>query len=55
MLGSTCRHGLGDQTLQSKLLLLQIVTAAVFDFELCHSVAESCLDLFPGATLELER
>lgn len=47
-------HGLCDESLQSKLLLLEILGGGVLDLELSHGVAESRLDLVLVATLDLE-
>lgn len=46
-------HGLGDQALEGKLLLLEVLGGGVLDLELGHGVAESRLDLLLVATLEL--
>jgi hypothetical protein len=48
-------HGLGDHSLQGKLLLLQVIRGGIFDLELSHGVAESRLDLVLSSALELER
>lgn len=47
-------HGLGDETLKSQLLLLQVIGGGVVDLELAHGVAQGRLDLLLVATLELE-
>ena len=47
-------HGLGDDTLQGKLLLLQVVGSGLLDLELGHGVAQGGLDLLLLATLQLE-
>jgi hypothetical protein len=47
-------HGLGDHSLQCKLLLLQVIGGGILDLELSHGIAESRLDLVLGSTLELE-
>lgn len=49
------RHGLGDNTLQGNLLLLQVLSGRILDLELSHGVGEGLLDLVLLATLELER
>ena len=46
-------HGLGDDTLESELLLLQILTGGVLNLELRHCVAEGRLNLLLLTTLEL--
>jgi hypothetical protein len=48
------RHGLGNNSLQCKLLLLQVIRGRIFDLELGHSIAEGRLDLVLGSPLELE-
>lgn len=48
-------HGLGDQALQSQLLLLEVLGGGVLDLQLGHGVAESRLDLLLVATLQLHR
>lgn len=47
-------HGLGDETLKSQLLLLQVIGGGVVDLELAHGVTQSRLNLLLVATLELE-
>lgn len=51
----TGAHGLCDNTLQSQLLLLQVIRGRVLNLELSHGIAESGLDLLLGPTLDLER
>jgi hypothetical protein len=48
-----CGHSLGDQTLESKLLLLEVLGGGVLNLELGHGVAESGLNALLVATLEL--
>jgi hypothetical protein len=48
------RHSLSDNTLQRKLLLLQVISTGVLDLELLHGIRESRLNLLTGSTLELE-
>ena len=48
-------HGLGNKTLEGKLLLLEVFGGAVADLENGHSLAEGVLDLLLLATLELKR
>ena len=48
------RHGLGDQPLKSKLLLLEVLSRRVLNLELAHGLAERLLDLVLLAALELE-
>jgi hypothetical protein len=48
-------HSLGDQALESQLLLLEVLGGGVLDLELSHGVAEGRLDLLLVATLELHR
>ena len=48
-------HGLGNDTLEGQLLLLEVVGRGVLDLELGHGVAESRLDLLLLVALELER
>jgi hypothetical protein len=47
-------HGLGDQTLEGELVLLEILGGALVELEGGHSVADGALDLLLLATLELE-
>jgi hypothetical protein len=47
-------HGLGDEALESKLLLLEVLSGAVGDLQSSHSVADGALDLLLLATLELK-
>lgn len=47
-------HGLGDQALEGKLLLLEVLGGGVLNLELGHSVAEGRLDLLLVAALELQ-
>lgn len=51
----TSGHGLGDQSLERKLLLLQVISAGILDLQLAHGLAEALLNLVLLATLELER
>jgi hypothetical protein len=48
-----CGHGLGDQTLESKLLLLKFLGGGVLNLELGHGVTESRLNALLVAALEL--
>ena len=48
------RHGLGDQPLESKLLLLEVLGRGVLNLELAHGLAERLLNLVLLAALELE-
>lgn len=48
-------HGLGDESLESKLLLLEIFRSRVFDLKLSHGIAECRFDLLLVATLQLQR
>jgi len=48
------RESLGDSTLESQLLLLQVISRGVLDLELGHSLAESRLDLLLLSALDLE-
>jgi hypothetical protein len=45
---------LRDNTLESQLLLLQVLVTGILDLQLGHGVAESGLDLLTGTTLELQ-
>jgi len=47
-------HGLGDQSLERQLLLLQVLSAGVLNLQLAHGLAETLLNLVLLATLELE-
>lgn len=47
-------HSLGHESLESKLLLLEVIGGGVLKFELAHSVTESGLDLFLVATLQFQ-
>lgn len=47
-------HGLGDHSLQGKLLLLQVVRGGLLNLKLGHGIAKGGLDLVLGTTLELE-
>ncbi len=47
-------HGLGNQPLEGKLLLLQVVSSRILQLELAHGIAEGLLDLLLLAALELE-
>lgn len=47
-------HSLGHETLESELLLLQLVGTAVGDLEGSHGLGDLLLDLVLLATLELE-
>lgn len=49
------RHGLGNNSLQCKLLLLQVIRGGIFDLKLGHSLTEGGLDLVLGSALELQR
>lgn len=46
-------HGLGDQALQSQLLLLEVLGGGVLNLKLGHSIAQSGFDLLLVATLQL--
>ena len=48
-------HGLGHETLEGELLLLQLLGGGVVDLKGAHRVADGGLDLVLLATLELER
>ena len=48
------RHGLGNNSLQCKLLLLQVIRGGIFDLKLGHSLTEGGLDLVLGSALDLE-
>lgn len=48
-----CGHSLGNQTLESKLLLLEVLGGGVLNLELGHGVAESGLNALLVAALEL--
>jgi hypothetical protein len=48
-------HGLGHQSLKSKLLLLEVVSRRVLNLELAHGLAEGLLNLVLLSALELER
>ena len=48
------RHGLGDKTLEGKLLLLEVLSGAVTELQSSHGVGDGGLDLLLLATLELE-
>jgi hypothetical protein len=48
-----CGHGLGNQALESELLLLEVLGGGVLNLELGHGVAESGLNALLVATLEL--
>lgn len=48
-----CGHGLGNQTLKSKLLLLEVLGGRVLNLELGHGIAESGLNALLVAALEL--
>ena len=45
-------ESLGDGALESKLLLLQVISAGILNLELGHGIAESRLDLLLLAALE---
>ena len=47
-------HGLGDEALESKLLLLEVLGGGVLDLELSHGLADGLLDLLALVTLDLE-
>jgi hypothetical protein len=47
-------HSLGDQPLEGKLLLLEVISRRVLNLELAHGLAERLLNLLLLATLELE-
>lgn len=47
------RHGLGYESLESQLLLLEVVGGRVLNLELSHGVAHGSLDLLLGTTLDL--
>lgn len=47
-------HGLGHQSLERELLLLQVISGRVLNLELAHGLAERLLNLVLLATLELE-
>ena len=49
------RHGLGDQPLKGKLLLLEVIRRRPLDLELLHGLGERLLDLLLLAALELDR
>jgi hypothetical protein len=49
------RHGLGDQPLKGKLLLLEVVRRRSLNLELLHGLGERLLDLLLLAALELDR
>lgn len=46
-------HGLGHQSLEGKLLLLEVLRGRVLNLELAHGVTESRLNALLVATLEL--
>jgi hypothetical protein len=48
-----CGHGLGDQALESKLLLLKVLGSRILNLELSHGIAKSGLNTLLVATLEL--
>lgn len=48
-------HGLGYQSLQRQLLLLEVIGCGLFDLELGHGVTEGGLDLLLVAALHLHR
>lgn len=48
-----CGHSLGNQTLESKLLLLEVLGGGVLNLELSHSITESRLNALLVAALEL--
>jgi hypothetical protein len=48
-------HGLGNETLESKLLLLEVIGRSVLELEGAKGLAEGLLDLLLLAALELER
>lgn len=48
------RHGLGDGTLEGELLLLQVISGALAELELCHGLAHGVLDLLLLSTLKFE-
>lgn len=47
-------HGLGDQSLERQLLLLEVVSSRILDLELAHGLAEALLDLLLLAALQLK-
>lgn len=47
-------HGLGDETLEGELLLLEVLGGAIGELKSTHGVADSLLNLLLLATLELE-
>lgn len=49
------RHGLGYESLQGELLLLEVLGRRVLDLQLAHSLAEGLLDSLLLAALELQR
>lgn len=46
-------HGLGHETLESKLLLLEVLGSRVLNLKLGHGITERGLNLFLVATLQL--
>jgi hypothetical protein len=48
------RHGLGDETLQGELLLLEVVGGALAELKSSHGVADGGLDLLLLSALELQ-
>src|ERR1700761_2745562 len=55
MIKLSCGEGLGDNSLQSQFLLLQVVTSSVLNFQLLHGLTQARLNLFLLAPLELHR
>jgi hypothetical protein len=47
-------HGLGNKTLEGKLLLLEVLSGALVDLKSGHGVGDGALDLLLLATLKLE-
>ena len=48
-------HSLSNESLEGKLLLLEILGGGVFDLELSHGIAESRFNLLLVTTLQLHR
>lgn len=48
------RHGLGHETLESELVLLEVLGGGVGDLKSSHGLGDLLLDLVLLATLELE-
>jgi hypothetical protein len=47
-------EGLGDNSLEGQLLLLQVISRGILNLKLGHGVAESGLDLLLLATLQAD-